>query len=105
MSTDVSLENNVDYLPVVDDCASSPEKNEQSPVPLSTDIDAHSHMPLQDDADCLPIHIDDSSAEKLCKILISGFQLDNEYHLWVLLIRITEMVKRLYSLATHCTEN
>ena len=65
----------VDYLPVVDDCASSPEKNEQSPVSLSTDIDAHSHMPLQDDANCSPIYIDDSSAENLCKILMSGFQL------------------------------
>ena len=32
-------------------------------------------MPLQDDADCSPILIDDSSAENVCKILMSGFQL------------------------------
>ena len=77
MSTDLSPENNVDCLPVVDDCASSPEKNEQSPVSLSTDIDAHSYMPLQDDADCSPILTGDcfSSAENVCKFWMSGFQL------------------------------
>ncbi|KAL5467481.1 hypothetical protein EMCRGX_G031710 [Ephydatia muelleri] len=77
LSTDLSPENDLDCLPVVDDCASSPEKNEQSPVSLSTDIDAHFHMPLQDDADCSPILIGDcvSSAENVCKFWMSGFQL------------------------------
>ena len=77
LSIDLSPEINFDCLPVVDDCASSPEMNEQSPASLSADIDAHSHMPLHDDADCSPILIDDCvpSAENVCKFWMSGFQL------------------------------